>query len=312
MAATCVFAVFALTNSPVPAPASGPSAPQNYAFTNGRWFDGSGFQEATWYSVQGRLTRTPPIGPVEVVDLAGAFVVPPFGEAHNHNIEGEWNLKAVVARYVRDGVFYVKNPNDVHFRTDVQAGVDEIAHLPGWLVVRESDMESARLSEGDARLAASKGVVVVTTTVAGRMMPGTGVHHPGGHAHEAQESTAHPDSHGDGGTLQNRARDVQRDNLRLLHRYGVKLAIGSDHADTSLAEALSLKALGVFDNLTLLKLWCEITPAAIFPGRRIGRLDEGYEASFLALEGDPLANFANVQTIELRVKQGMRLDGPFH
>jgi hypothetical protein len=113
IAAICVFVVFALTNSPVPASANGPSAPQNYVFTNGRWFDGSGFQKATWYSVQGMLTRTPPTEPVEVVDLAGAFIVPPFGEAHNHNIEGEWNLETVVARYVRDGVFYVKNPNDV-------------------------------------------------------------------------------------------------------------------------------------------------------------------------------------------------------
>lgn len=448
LAAMWVCVVFALLNSPVPATASEPSAPPNYAFTNGRWFDGSGFQKAAWYSVQGRLTRTPPAEPVQIIDLAGAFVIPPFGEAHNHNIEGEWNLETVAARYLKDGVFYVKNPNDVRdfavkiggklnlphtidvafahagltgsgghpgalyedvlrlhryepvmgriergwfenrayvvvdneqdldkkwalitggkpdfikaylvhsddaatdnrhgkhnkrsglnpvllpnvvkkahaaglpvsvhvetaadFRSAVRSGADEIAHLPGWMIEKESDVERVRLSEEDARLAASQGVVVVTTTVASRMMPGTGGHHPGGHTHGTQEPTAHPDSYGDGGTLQTRARDVQRDNLRLLLRYGVKLAIGSDHADTSLAEVLNLNALGVFDSLTLLKLWCEVTPAAIFSHRKIGRFEEGYEASFLALEGDPLADITNVQTIRLRVKQGMRLDG---
>ena len=30
---------------------------RQYVFTNGRWFDGRGFQATTWYSVQGRLTR---------------------------------------------------------------------------------------------------------------------------------------------------------------------------------------------------------------------------------------------------------------
>jgi imidazolonepropionase-like amidohydrolase len=198
------------------------------------------------------------------------------------------------------------------FRTAVQAGANEIAHLPGWLIGTESDVESARLSEEDARLAAAKGVVVVTTTVAGETMPATGMPHAGGHAHDNARSEAHSDLHEDSGALQSRARDVQRDNLRLLHRYGVKLAIGSDHADTSLAEALNLRTLGVLDNLALLKLWCEVTPAAIFPGRKTGRLEEGYEASFLALKGDPLADFENVQAIRLRVKQGLRLDTVFH
>ena len=84
-----------------------------YAFINGQWFDGKGFQSTTWYSVQGRLTHTAPKGPFETVDLSGLFIVPPFGEAHNHNVEGPWNIQAVTERYLQDGVFYVKNPNNV-------------------------------------------------------------------------------------------------------------------------------------------------------------------------------------------------------
>ncbi|MEQ1844748.1 MAG: hypothetical protein ABL983_04130 [Nitrospira sp.] len=419
---------------------------KNYVFLHGQWFDGNGFHPATWYSVQGRLTRTAPASVVETVDLAGAFVVPPFGEAHNHNVEGEWNVQAVSDRYLKDGVFYVKNPNDVRdfavtlrnrvnrphtidavfahagmtgpgghpialyedilrvhryepvighremgwfqnrayvvvdreqelgekwtlitsgnpdflkaylvhsedfaarqrdvslkgraglnpallprivakahaislpvtvhvesatdFRTAVQAGVDEIAHVPGWLVESAVDAERARLTEGDARLAAEKGIVVVTTTVAGEAMPGAASAHSHGHTPDHAPPGTSSDPHREVVDLRALARDVQRANLTLLHRHGVTLAIGSDHAETSLAEVLNLRTLLPFDNLTLLKLWCEATPAAIFPGRKIARFEEGYETSFLALAGNPLEDFTHVQTIRLRVKQGFLL-----
>lgn len=430
-------------------PSAESQAVKNYAFLHGQWFDGKGFQQATWYSVQGRLTRTAPAGAVETMDLAGAFVVPPFGEAHNHNVEGEWNVQAVSDRYLKDGVFYVKNPNDIRdfavtlrnrvnrphtidavfahagmtgtgghpvalyenilrvhryepvighreagwfqdrayvvvdtehdldekwalitsgnpdflkaylvhsedsaarqrdvhlngrtglnpallprivakahavglpvtvhvesasdFRIAVQAGVDEIAHVPGWLVENVVDAERAHLTEEDARLAAAKGIVVVTTTVAGEAMPGTGRAHPHGHTPDHATPGTSSDLPTGGVDLRALARDVQRANITLLHRFGVKLAIGSDHAETSLAEMMNLRTLLSFDNLTLLKLWCEATPAAIFPGRKIARFEEGYETSFLALAGNPLEDFTHVQAIRLRFKQGFFLPSP--
>jgi imidazolonepropionase-like amidohydrolase len=57
----------------------------------------------------------------------------------------------------------------------------------------------------------------------------------------------------------------------------------------------------------LIEMWTAATDAAIFPRRRIGRLDEGYDASFLVLAGDPLEGFGNVTRITRRVKQGKRL-----
>ena len=71
-----------------------------------------------------------------------------------------------------------------------------------------------------------------------------------------------------------------------------------------MAEALSLAKLNSIDNLTLLKMWCEATVATIFPKRKLGYLKDGYVANFLVLTANPLADFANVKTIELRVKQG--------
>ena len=94
-------------------------------------------------------------------------------------------------------------------------------------------------------------------------------------------------------------------NLRLLGKHGVRIAVGSDsYRQTSLSEILNLEKLKVFDNKTLLKMWCETTPAAIFPSRKIGRLRDRYEASLLALEGDPLQDFLNVTRISTRIKQG--------
>lgn len=65
-----------------------------------------------------------------------------------------------------------------------------------------------------------------------------------------------------------------------------------------------LAGLKVLDNLTLLRLWSEATPRAIFPGRRVGCLLDGCEASFLVLGGDPTRDFSRVSDIQLRVKDG--------
>ena len=51
-------------------------------------------------------------------------------------------------------------------------------------------------------------------------------------------------------------------------------------------------------------MWFETTAETIFPKRKIGHLKDGYEASFLVLNADPIADFANTQKIEMRVKQG--------
>ncbi len=423
------------------APAAPSATP--YAFVNGQWFDGEGFQRETWYAVEGRLTKKPPSWPVHTVDLSGLYMVPPFGEAHNHNVEGPWNVQAVAQRYLHDGVFYVKNPNDVRdfalqirpivnvptsidttfahagltgrgghpvalyedvlrvgryepavgpiergwfenrsyvvvdtdaeveakwpvimngrpdflkvylvhseddggsadsrsshhrqglhpalvpgivarahavglrvtahvetaadFRHAIRAGVDELAHVPGWLIQGPEDAERTRLTEDDARMAAAHQVQVVTTSVAGQAMPSLGGHHQ--HGQQAGHGTGPDSKHGSSNAEP--ASHVLRDNLQLLQRAGVSLLIGSDHAETSLAEVQHLRTLRLFDNRTLLKMWCEATPAAIFPGRRIGRFEEGYEASFLALTGNPLEDFEQVRAIRRRFKQGVPLD----
>lgn len=86
---------------------------QTYAFLNGQWFDGRSFVPTTFYSVNGILTSSPPEKINHTLDLQNQFVVPPFGEAHTHNVEGAWNIDQIIHHYLRDGIFYVKNPNDI-------------------------------------------------------------------------------------------------------------------------------------------------------------------------------------------------------
>jgi hypothetical protein len=81
------------------------------AFTNGWWFDGRSFARKTAYVVGANLTFHRPARLESNVDLGGGYVVPPFGDAHNHNVEPLNKIDALVARYLRHGILYVKNPN---------------------------------------------------------------------------------------------------------------------------------------------------------------------------------------------------------
>lgn len=88
---------------------------KNYKFINGQWFDGKSFRPQTFYSVDGVLTRKRPRGEIETIDLADGFVVPPFAEAHNHNLGSAVYLnreftRQMIQRYLAAGVFYVKIP----------------------------------------------------------------------------------------------------------------------------------------------------------------------------------------------------------
>lgn len=420
------------------------------ALVNGRWFDGQSFQPRTAYSVNGLLTFSQPARTDRVLDLAGTWVIPPFAEAHNHNIDGavEERSLASIRKYAADGVFYVKiqgnyrltddqkrrlpinrpgapdvafaqafvtasgghpivlheqilfpqgyypgvareglrdtvyvtidserdlertwpqllalrpdfvkvnlwysdefarrkddsafagrkaldpallppivrkahaaglrvsahTANGADFRTAVDAGVDELVHVPAAVAVPAVEQRMARIVAGtldeadvdamaaalglvnvedpstlplqpdDARLAAERGTVVVTTL---------------------RSSTRAP------AVLVPSIRALQIATLRLLQQHRVAVAIGSDVVeDSSVLEAEHLQSLGVFDNLALLKMWTEVTPATIFPQRRIGLLREGYEASFLALEGNPLEDWASVRRIRVRFKQGVEV-----
>jgi len=175
------------------------------------------------------------------------------------------------------------------FHVAVEAGVDQIVHTPGFRGNEKTELPDPsryQVSEADAQMAAAKGIVVITT-LAGL------AEYAAANGHTALRATADR---------------LNRANLSLLRRTGVSVAVGSDaYDDNSVHEALYLASLNIFEPAGLLRIWSEITPRTIFPGRRIGRLAEGYEASFIVLGGNPLTNFKEVTNIRAAIKQGRTL-----
>ena len=101
------------------------------------------------------------------------------------------------------------------------------------------------------------------------------------------------------------AKAILESNLRLLAMHGAQLIVGADFPpDTSVSEVAYLRGTGLWSDKALLKMWSMTTPKVIFPKRRISVFEEGAEASFLALDGDPLSDWEATKRIRVRVKAG--------
>lgn len=409
-----------------------------YKFVNGQWFDGKNFQRQTFYAVDGVLTKKKPSGIDETVDLANGFVIPPFADAHTHNLDGNFNLDKVIKAYLDEGTFYVQvlgnyatgakqakpflnkpssldvvyanggltstlghpflayepralgfyNPADLEanmekiklgrigennvywflneradveakwgkflaqkpdvvkiflldaenyeriskngkagdkglspavaayivqkahaanlrvyahietandFRLGLKIGVDGFAHAPhySWNGKIE-DQPKDDLTPSDLRLAARKKVVVIPTAQLGKLQA-TNYAADGKETLDAERFR--------------RIVERQKQSFDLMRRNGVIIALGSDYFGRTLSgELWYLHDNRIFDDETLLRMAVETTPRTIFPNRKVGRLREGYEASFLVLNGNPVENFERVRDIRLRFKQGFLIN----
>lgn len=94
------------------------------ALEGGRWFDGDGFVEDTWYSVDGLMTRKRPTQIDVRIDLKGRYVLPPLADAHNHNLQNAWSAATFADDYLRRGIFY---------SAQLAANADEISGHRGLL-----------------------------------------------------------------------------------------------------------------------------------------------------------------------------------
>ncbi|MEM1269583.1 MAG: amidohydrolase family protein [Bacteroidota bacterium] len=91
---------------------------QTYAFVNGRWFNGEAFESRTVYVADGVFVAAPPASIDSTYDLGGRYVVPPFGEAHNHNLDSDFRLQDRIRQYLLDGVFYAKMQSSIKRRIE--------------------------------------------------------------------------------------------------------------------------------------------------------------------------------------------------
>ena len=151
------------------------------------------------------------------------------------------------------------------FLNALRCDVDEINHLPGYGAVRDESRYS--ITPAMAQEAADSAVTVVAT-------------------YNLVETFQQfqPDS-----VVRQRTLDVQRRNLQTLQEAGILTAIGSDnYLGSAQDELFHLHELDVYSPAELLRAYTEVSAAAIFPGRKIGRIAEGYEGSFLVLSSNPL------------------------
>jgi len=191
--------------------------------------------------------------------------------------------------------------NAVDFHTALESDVNMVMHLPifpdsmgrkGASRELSHCEEKYVISTADVKLAAERGVSVVTTAATG-----------------SAENFEKPNPFAALNGNEKRFLKITVLNLQRLKDAGVTLVVGSDAqpGTGTLNEIDLLENTGVFSNLELLKMWSEATPQAIFPQRQIGKLQESYEASFLVLDGDPIRDFSMVKKIRMRVKQGYPL-----
>ena len=401
---------------------AGPPTP-NYAFVNGRWWNGSGYEERTVYTVDGVLRSKRPAYIDQTFNLHGAFVIPPLAEGHTHWIEPS-KVDDYNACYLADGVYYARDMANIPFLVDqfrdkvnLPTSVDWVSAMTGFtgpgahpaeilegfvrfgllpkdwkpdydkqgefVVSTEKDIDerfpllleqhpafvkafllfSDRYQENlkdpnvkpDARgmdpkllphlvkLAHAAGLKVIVhiysaadfrNAVAAGVdelahFPGNGygvIKSPELFQITAEDAKAAARAHipvtttvawlGEYKEKNSPSYQITRDqilipNMKLLRAAGVRILIGSDKFRRDVVPELqSLRLLGMFSDAELLRMDTEMTAQATFPHRKVGKLQDGYEANFLVLDRDPAANLDDLSSILMRVKQGRRIFVP--
>jgi len=181
----------------------------------------------------------------------------------------------------------VANSSVIDFQATLAARGDMVTHLPCYQsggigpyqeLFPDTDA-TCMVSPADARRAARQGVVSTLITS------------------EWAKDDRSPDA-------------IRREvaNIRTLQRAGAKIALGSDaYGDTPVAGLIAASSKGPFSRWQLLR-WATVeTPQAIFPGRKVGCLQAGCEASFLVLKSNPTKNMTALRDISTRVKDGLLL-----
>ncbi|MCW5922040.1 MAG: amidohydrolase family protein [Saprospiraceae bacterium] len=169
---------------------------------------------------------------------------------------------------------HVETVEDV--RLGLKLGVDGFANLPGHNWDGTGDVKQYELTDADLQLLAKKKTAVATLFS------------------HAQSATPRP-------AVQN----FHTNTLKRLFSNKVNVVLGSDDPQRGgRAELNYWHLLGGLDEASVLKTLCENTPRAIFPKRKIGKIEEGYEASFLVLNDNPLTNILKVRASAFKMKNG--------
>lgn len=83
-----------------------------YAYRNGLWYDGIGFEASDRYAVDGVLTVRAPDSIARTFDLGGGFAIPALGDAHTHLFDDPAVVADVRRAFVERGVLFAKSLNN--------------------------------------------------------------------------------------------------------------------------------------------------------------------------------------------------------
>lgn len=406
---------------------------QNYFFSGGSWYIKGNFKNVTVYSINGVFSFIKPDKIDSTIDLKGKYCIPPFGDAHTHNLDGGFNLKEMVTKYLKEGVFYVQvlgnngegskavrpalekskkidvtyanglltstyghgfypyeplamgiyapylqikyadsikksrlvenkayyflntkedvdakwqlimkyKPDHIkiclsdaknypekrrlekaddnglseevaayvvqkahkeglrvfaHIETADDArvcariGVDVLAHLPGYFWDgREETKLKYCITKKDVSLFKKVGLTVIPTINI--------------HGTTKYDSTGNPTFNQENYI---KVLKYKKEILQALYKAKVSIALGGDYFGNTVAPEIdTLIKYNFFSNKELLTIYSINTPQSIFPKRKIGEIKEGYEASFLVLQENPLLNIEAIKNILFRIKQGV-------
>ena len=169
------------------------------------------------------------------------------------------------------------------FEVAIEAGVDALAHIPVW-DGKSKDKKRVEVSDDLMKKAIEKDIAVMPT-----MTIYTGRKKPGSVEYKNQMAAF-------------------GDFLARYKRLGGTILIGSDIFGRTLKPELEkFIELNIFSGAELLRLVTETTPKMIFPKRKIGKLESGYEGSVLALDGNPLSDSKSLFKVSKRIKQGIEI-----
>lgn len=243
----------------------------NKMLGNGYWFiDNKTSLDANWEKIK---AQKPAIVGIYLLDVA-----------NNGGKEGkgltEEVAKLIVKKAHKSGIrVYAHIETTEDLRLGLKLGVDGFANLPGSNWDGSGDAGRFELTDDDLKKLAKKKTPVVSLL-----------------SHSQTQAAR---------------SGAQEYNLKLLKRLlesDVNLVIGSDDPQRTIRGELNYWfSLGNLDNLQMLKVLCENTPKAIYPKRKIARIEDGYEASFLVLSDNPLSNLLKTRVATFKVKQGVLL-----
>jgi Amidohydrolase family len=167
------------------------------------------------------------------------------------------NFVTAVAEAKRLGllpIVHVESAADV--RLAISAKVHALVHLP-YLIDADRDVADLLLTAEDAAALAASGIAVAPTVTLSHV------------TYDGEKLAA--------------IQTVQRHNLKLLKDAGARIGLGADRWTLNLHDEIAfMRALAIFDGNDIINMATANGAYIAFPDRKIGKIEEGYEASFLA------------------------------